>query len=116
MLCPLNNICISLCDIHCVFCRPLLPNVKPKRQETRMISAIGPPMAEVLRGLHAPPKQNVTKAPLKADSPLKPDATNNPIFNSSTKSGATRNPQHSAFPMATMTSMSTDVNSFFFLS
>ncbi|XP_022561859.2 flocculation protein FLO11-like isoform X1 [Brassica napus] len=88
--------------------RPLLPNVKPKRQETRMISAIGPPMAEVLRGLHAPPKQNVTKAPLKADSPLKPDATNNPIFNSSTKSGATRNPQHSAFPMATMTSMSTD--------
>ncbi|CAN7079065.1 unnamed protein product [Brassica oleracea var. botrytis] len=88
--------------------RPLLTNVKPKRQETRMISAIGPPMAEVLRGLHAPPKQNVTKAPLKADSPLKPDATNNPIFNSSTKSGATRNPQHSAFPMATMTSMSTD--------
>ncbi|KAG5395172.1 hypothetical protein IGI04_025135 [Brassica rapa subsp. trilocularis] len=82
--------------------RPLLPNVKPKRQESRIISATGPPMAEVLRGLHVPPKQNVTKAPLKADdSPLKPDATNNPISNSSTESGAARNPQHSAFPMPT---------------
>lgn len=74
-------------------------------------------MAEVLRGLHVPPKQNVTKAPLKADdSPLKPDATNNPISNSSTESGAARNPQHSAFPMPTrQQSIATDVNSFFSL-
>ncbi|KAF8118572.1 hypothetical protein N665_0004s0053 [Sinapis alba] len=59
-----------------------LTNVKPKREDTRMISASGPPMDEVLRGLHVPSKQNVTKAPVKADSPFlhqKPDATNPPM-------------------------------------
>ncbi|KAL0737252.1 hypothetical protein Bca4012_013462 [Brassica carinata] len=68
-----------------------LTNVKPNRQDTRMITASGLPMDE-------PSKQNVTKAPVKADSPLhqKPDATN-PVSNSFTESDAARDPQNSAF-------------------
>ncbi|CAH8383575.1 unnamed protein product [Eruca vesicaria subsp. sativa] len=80
-------------------------NVKTKRQATRMISAYGPTMVEVLRGL----QQNQTKSPVKADSPLlhqKPDATN-PISNSITESDAPKDPQHSAFPMDTRQSIAT---------
>ncbi|KAG2261866.1 hypothetical protein Bca52824_068945 [Brassica carinata] len=68
-----------------------LTNLKPNRQDTRMITASGLPMDE-------PSKQNVTKAPVKSDSPLhqKPDATN-PVSNSFTESDAARDPQNSAF-------------------